>query len=165
MLLAGPNRREYTARRSTVGPDRRSSMPARGRRVSNDGVQVSQRTSAWWPVVAWTLVIILLTGIPLPTLPGAAGSELDKLVHFALYFGLGWTLARAARLSGFRGVAALVGLLLAGVGFAALDELLQSWVPRRAPQLADWLADVAGLLTAYVMYMVLWRYRWKAEAP
>ena len=105
------------------------------------------------------------TGVPLPTWPGAAGSELDKLVHFALYFGLGWTLARAARLSGIRGPAALSGLLLAGVAFAAFDELAQSWIPRRAPQMADWVADVAGLLTAYVMYLVLWRYRWKAEVP
>ncbi len=125
---------------------------------------MKQRTNAWWPVVGWTLVIILLTGVPLPTWSGAPGSDLDKLVHFGLYFGLGWTLARAARISGFSGAPALLGLLLAGVAFAALDELLQGWVPRRVPQLADWVADIAGLITAYVMYIVLWRRRWKAEA-
>lgn len=120
--------------------------------------------NAWWPVAAWTVLIVLLTGMPLPTWSGSPGSDLDKLVHFGLYFGLGWTLARAARLSGIRGAAALLGLLMAGVAFSALDELLQTWVPRRVPQLADWLADVAGLVTAYATYIILWRRRWKAEA-
>ncbi len=102
--------------------------------------------------------------MPLPTWVGLSGSNLDKLVHFGLYLGLGLTLGRAARISGFRGVAVLLGLLLAGIAFAAVDELMQNWVPRRAPQMADWLADVAGLVTGYVLYVARWRHRWKTEA-
>ncbi len=108
-----------------------------------------------------------------------SGSNLDKIVHFGLYLGLGLTLGRAARISGFTGVTMLLGLLLAGIAcisgftgvtmllglllagiaFAAVDELLQNWVPRRAPQMADWLADVAGLATGYVLYVARWRHR------
>jgi VanZ family protein len=118
---------------------------------------VKNRVDAWWPVAGWTLVILVLTSLPLPTWVGMSGSNLDKLVHFGLYLGLGLTLGRAARISGFTGVAMLLGLLLAGISFAAADELLQNWVPRRAPQMADWLADVAGLVTGYVLYVARWR--------
>lgn len=125
---------------------------------------MKQRVDAWWPVGAWTLVILLLTSVPLPTWVGLSGSQLDKLVHFVLYFGLGLTLGRAARVSGFRSVALLLVLLLAGIGFAAVDELLQNWIPRRAPQMADWLADVVGLVSGYALYVARWRHRWKMEA-
>jgi VanZ family protein len=125
---------------------------------------VKKRVDAWWPVAGWTLVILLLTSMPLPTWVSLSGSNLDKLVHFGLYLGLGLTLGRAARISGFRGVATLLGLLLTGIAFAAVDELMQNWVPRRAPQMADWLADVAGLVTGYVLYVARWRHRWKTEA-
>jgi VanZ family protein len=120
---------------------------------------VKKRVDAWWPVVGWTLVILLLTSMQLPTWVGLSGSNLDKIVHFGLYLGLGLTLGRAARISGFTGVTMLLGLLLAGIAFAAVDELLQNWVPRRAPQMADWLADVAGLATGYVLYVARWRHR------
>ncbi len=120
---------------------------------------MKKRVDAWWPVVGWTLVILLLTSMQLPTWVGLSGSNLDKIVHFGLYLGLGLTLGRAARISGFTGVTMLLGLLLAGIAFAAVDELLQNWVPRRAPQMADWLADVAGLATGYVLYVARWRHR------
>ncbi len=125
---------------------------------------MKKRVDAWWPVAGWTLVILLLTSVPLPTMVGLSGSNLDKLVHFGLYLGLGLTLGRAALISGFRGSAMLLGLLLTGIAFAAVDELLQNWVPRRAPQMADWLADVAGLVTGYVLYVARRRHRWKTEA-
>ena len=125
---------------------------------------MKKRVDAWWPVAAWTLVILLLTAMQLPTWASLSGSHLDKLVHFGLYLGLGLTLGRAASVSGFTGVGVLLGLLLAGIAFAAIDELLQNWVPRRAPQMADWLADVAGLVTGYVLYVARWRHRWKTEA-
>lgn len=164
-LVAGPKGRKYTARRSTCACVARSSRPVRGCRVPvSRETPLKKRVDAWWPVAAWTLVILLLTSMQLPTWVGLSGSHLDKLVHFGLYLGLGLTLGRAARISGFTGVAMLLGLLLAGIAFAAIDELLQNWVPRRAPQMADWLADVVGLVTGYVLYVGRWRHRWKTEA-
>lgn len=123
---------------------------------------MKQRWDAWWPVAAWTIVILLLTSLPLPPSVAAHG-QADKLVHFGLYFGLGVTLARAARISQ-AGTLALAGLFLAGMGFAAGDELLQNWIPRRAPQMDDWLADLAGLAIGVAVYVVRWRHRWKTEA-
>lgn len=145
---------------------RRAFLPAcqRCRVPVSRKTPVKKRVDAWWPVAGWTLVILLLTSVPLPTMVGLSGSNLDKLVHFGLYLGLGLTLGRAALISGFRGSAMLLGLLLAGIAFAAVDELLQNWVPRRAPQMADWLADVAGLVTGYVLYVARRRHRWKTEA-
>jgi VanZ family protein len=164
-LVAGRKGRKYTARRSTCACVARSSQPARGCRVPvSRKTPVKKRVDAWWPVAGWTLFILLLTSVPLPTMVGLSGSNLDKLVHFGLYLGLGLTLGRAALISGYRGVAMLLGLLLAGIAFAAVDELLQNWVPRRAPQMADWLADVAGLVTGYVLYVARRRHRWKTEA-
>lgn len=125
---------------------------------------VKQRVDAWWPVAAWTLVILLLTSMQIPAWVGVSGSHLDKLVHFALYLGLGLALGRAARISGFTGIPVMTAVLLAGTVFAAADELMQYWIPRRAPQLADWLADVAGLVTGYVLYVARWRHKWKTEA-
>ncbi|MCK5410661.1 MAG: VanZ family protein [Gemmatimonadota bacterium] len=125
---------------------------------------MKQSAAAWWPVGAWVIVILALTGFQLPRLVGASGSQLDKLVHFGMYFGLGWTLARAARISGLRTALAAAALIAAGIVFAGLDELLQRWVPRRAPDMADWLADVAGLVTAYALYAATWRRRWKSGA-
>ncbi len=125
---------------------------------------MKQIADAWWPVGAWVIVILALTGFQLPPVVGASGSQLDKLVHFGMYFGLGWTLARAARISGLRTALAAAGLIAAGIVFAGLDELLQSWVPTRATDTADWLADVAGLVTAYTLYTARWRRRWKSGA-
>ncbi len=125
---------------------------------------MKQIADAWWPVGAWVIVILALTGFQLPPVVGASGSQLDKLVHFGMYFGLGWTLARAARISGLRTALAAAGLIAAGIVFAGLDELLQSWVPTRATDTADWLDDVAGLVTAYTLYAARWRGRWKSGA-
>lgn len=165
MLLAGPKGRKYTATRCTFACATRSSKPARGCRVPvGRKSPVKSRVNAWWPVVAWTLVILLLTAVRLPEWKGAAGTQADKIVHFGLYFGLGLTLGRAARLSRLRGILALSAPLAAGIGFAAVDELMQGWVPTRVPQMSDWLADVAGLLAAYALYLARWRHRWKTEA-
>ena len=63
----------------------------------------------------------------------------DKLVHAALFCGL----ALSGRWAGIgRGV---LGVLL--VGYAAVSELIQELTPLdRTASVADWLADIAGLL-------------------
>ena len=38
-----------------------------------------------------------------------------------------------------------VVLLAIGCTYGALDEWYQSFVPGRTPEIADWLADVAGV--------------------
>lgn len=70
----------------------------------------------------------------------------DKLTHF-LVFGLLATLV--ARCPG----PALAWFpVLAVSAFGGLDEFRQSFTPGRFVEFADWVADTAGALLAYVLY-------------
>ncbi len=97
----------------------------------------------WGLVVAWAAVILLSTSIPGPALPsGPEGS--DKVVHFGAYAVLGVLVIRAALAHG-AALTRTMALSLAGIAlFAAVDEWHQGLVPQRFPDLADWVADVAG---------------------
>jgi len=68
--------------------------------------------------------------------PGIAG--FDKLVHFVAFAALAMPLASARRLP-------LVWIVLAGLAFDGLIELIQPYVGRSA-EWADWLADGLGAL-------------------
>ena len=97
----------------------------------------------WGPAILWAVVILLSTSIPGPALPPApAGS--DKAGHFVMYAILGMLSIRAAlahRGSPTRAIA----LTLAAIAlFGALDEWHQGLVPDRMPEVADWIADMAG---------------------
>lgn len=108
----------------------------------------------WWPVASWAAAIVLLTLTPVSG-PGAVSSApyLDKLVHFGLYLGLGWSLGRALVLSRRATLSGLLAALTGGVGFAAANEWLQRFAPTRVPSAADWLADVAGVSLGMVLYL------------
>ena len=94
----------------------------------------------WLPPATWAALILVLTSIPAPS--GAPGGipHLDKLVHFALYAGQGWLVARALR---NRRPLTLTGALVAIAAFAAIDEWHQRFVARD-PAAMDWVADVIG---------------------
>lgn len=97
----------------------------------------------WAPVVAWAAVILLATSIPGPALPPAPQGG-DKLGHFAVYAILGLLAIRAAMAHGESWGRTML-LTLAGIAaFAALDEWHQGFIPGRFPDLADFVADVAG---------------------
>jgi hypothetical protein len=76
----------------------------------------------------------------------------DKLVHAGLFLALALT----GRWAGIgRGV---LGTLL--VAYAAVSEVLQGLTPLdRSASVADWLADVAGLLLGLVLWEFLTRRR------
>lgn len=116
---------------------------------------------AWWPVLAWAGVILVATSVPPPAsiwTPG--GLPWDKVVHFALYAGLGVTLGRALWVSGRRTPRAVWLSLVAGLLFGALDEWHQGALLARDPSLADWLADAGGVALGLAAY--LWP-RWLGE--
>jgi VanZ family protein len=70
----------------------------------------------------------------------------DKLAHFVEYFvlglllfgGIGSTFSRSK-------IATFLFLFAVGVSVAALDELLQSYVPERTMDVYDWVADAGGV--------------------
>jgi hypothetical protein len=82
----------------------------------------------------------------------SAPPGVDKLVHAALFAAL----ALAGRWAGI-GRSALAGLL---VSYAAVSELVQGLTPlERTASVADWLADVAGLLLGLGLWELLSRQR------
>jgi hypothetical protein len=109
--------------------------------------------AVYWP---WVFV-----GTHLPVRGGGAG-ELpvnDKLIHAAIFFGLGFLLALAAGRgsrtgSGSEASASPKGLfvegwallLAIGVGYAGIDEWSQRFVVGRYPDVRDFVADVGGFV-------------------
>jgi VanZ family protein len=80
----------------------------------------------------------------------------DKTLHFVAYAGLAFLLAwslprRVGPLPGLWVVAAVTVL------YAILDEWTQGFVPRRSPDVADFLADMLGMSVGLISYLLLKR--------
>jgi VanZ family protein len=100
---------------------------------------VTRALSAWLPVVLWAGVIFGLSSIPsLATDLGTWDLVLRKLAHVSEYTVLGFLLLRAL---GREETAAL-----AGVAYAATDELHQHFVPGRHGAVYDVAIDAVGVL-------------------
>ncbi len=97
----------------------------------------------WTPVIIWAGVILASTSLPGQAVPpGPPG--IDKAGHFLVYALLGILAIRAA-LAGRGAPMRTIAMTLAAVGaFAAVDEWHQGFIPGRFPDVADWIADVAG---------------------
>ncbi len=74
----------------------------------------------------------------------------DKIYHFAEYLIFGFLIFRA--FPNYRRYPRrnryLAGLILFGLVYAALDEVVQYFVPGRDSSVGDWLADACGYLLA-----------------
>ena len=113
---------------------------------------MSRAVLAWAPALAWAAALWMASS--LPTVPGPELPAADKVAHFSAYAVLGALLAfGAARTGTAPGVAVALGLLYGGV-----DEVHQAFVPGRAPDPLDWVADAAGVLAAVFLY-TRWRDR------
>ena len=122
-------------------------------------VPMSQHPPPWrprrlfWPLGLMALVA-LISGKGQISVPFTFGlPSFDKLAHFGVF---GLIMVSTARVGGERGRGfgwSLTGALTA-VLFGLVDEILQGQNPHRTGlDVADWLADVTGALTA----MFLWR--------
>jgi VanZ family protein len=97
----------------------------------------------WVAVVVWVVIQLTLTSLPGKDIPFDVPHPVDWLAHLCMYGGLGFLIARAARLHGL----SLRWLIWIGVAIslgAALDELHQLFVPGRDAEVSDWLADTIG---------------------
>ena len=104
------------------------------------------RIRTWGPAIGWAFVLFALSA--LPNLRGAPSFPFsDKIAHVILYAVLGaalaWGWARSPR------TVPHVALLIAGALYGITDEWHQMYVPGRMPDLADWIADVVGVLVGY----------------
>jgi VanZ family protein len=111
----------------------------------------------WLPAAAWAATIFWLSSrstVPSPEIP-----NFDKVAHFGAYALLGALLAFGA----FRTGAPLAVAIAIGVLYGASDEIHQMFVPGRSPDVLDWAADAAGVITACYLY-TRWRSRRAAAA-
>lgn len=104
-----------------------------------------------WVWIAYWMGMFALTHMPAPMNTPSVPAGSDKAVHFALFGGLAW-LGIRCRLAFDPKPRFAVWIAWAGVYviYAALDEWLQRFV-HRTPSLYDWLADVAGVVTATLL--------------
>ena len=109
--------------------------------------------NAWAPPVLIALGIFAVSSLPARQLPPPVIPHLDKAQHGLAYGLLGATCARALALSGATARPALV-LGAAGIAtlYGASDELHQSLVPGRTPELGDLIADAVGSLTGAALW-------------
>lgn len=111
-----------------------------------------RRALPWLPAVAWAGLIYGLSSRS--TVPGPEVPYFDKVAHFGAYAVLGALLAFAAH----RSRAPLAVAVVLGLLYGASDEVHQMFVPGRSPDVLDWAADAAGVLTACFLY-TRWRSR------
>lgn len=95
-------------------------------------------------VVIYWVGMFVGTHVPGRPIPQDDTYSLDKLEHLGAFAGLSvllCILGSAFGASSWKLFAGVVGLIAT---YALLDELSQSLVSRRSPEIFDWLADVAG---------------------
>ena len=106
---------------------------------------------AW--ITHWVLLFAAMH-TPRQHLPQINVSGLDKVVHFLGYALLALFGGAYARRAGIRRDRFWFGKwFLIYAMYAAADELLQPFVNRSA-DVADWIADVSGILAAF--FVVYW---------
>lgn len=106
----------------------------------------------WGPAAVWAAVLFLLSSWPNPVGPSWLHVS-DKVVHFVLFAVLGGALGFGRQWSGGNVPHWLV--ICVGMLYGAMDEWHQALVPNRVPSLADWYADVSGVLLGYLLVTLL----------
>lgn len=100
----------------------------------------------WLPVLVWAGVIFAFSSVPsLGTGLGGWDLVLRKLAHLSAYALLGFLLARAVRRPG-------LALVLAA-GYAATDEVHQTFVRGRHGAPLDVAIDTAGALVGVLVWL------------
>jgi VanZ family protein len=114
----------------------------------------------WWAaVILWMALIWVLSSIP--DLQSGLKQDflLRKLAH-ATEFGVLTLLVWRALPSVLRRVSVRIGVAaVVALGYAALDELHQSFVPGRHGALKDVAIDATGIVLSVLLVLALRRYR------
>jgi VanZ family protein len=108
----------------------------------------------------YALFLFTLTHLPrrppdVLSLPGVPHQ--DKVGHAAAFASLALFTCAVVSLFQPLSIRGLVAVGLGLIGYAALDEYTQGWVPLRTPDPLDWLADIAGILAGLALFVIL---RW-----
>jgi VanZ family protein len=109
--------------------------------------QLSDTTRFHLPLILWALVIFTASSIPGYSIPESPIFEQDKLLHAGIFFGLAFFMQRSfSHQSRFPGLArhSRWWILAFALAYGILDEVHQSFVPGRTPDVFDALADGTG---------------------
>ncbi len=99
----------------------------------------------WLPALLWATMIFLLSSMSWPPSPGPQFRFKDKVGHCLIYAGLGCLVARSARGAHNLSLPKTVTLaILITSAYGVSDEFHQQFVPHRACELSDWVADTLG---------------------
>lgn len=114
------------------------------------------------PVVLWFIFMCVLFFIPGGDLPGGGFFEkhhIDKLAHFVLFFMLVVFFCvpiLKSSLPAQRKLQLMVGFAVLAVWFGIMTEFIQGrYIPKRAFDLWDWLADTFGVVVALIVMVRL----------
>jgi VanZ family protein len=117
----------------------------------------------YWPVFVWSILILILSGIPGNQLPrvGKFWEQFspDKIVHLFLYAIFFYLLIKSTvKHKGDKGLAqrTIFYLLLIGIIFASFTEILQASIfINRTGSIYDFIANTIGCLIGLTIYLVL----------
>lgn len=105
-----------------------------------------RRVGPWVPAALWAAFLFVLSSRPLP--PGTLPGQWDKVAHFAAYLVLGVLISYATH-SWKRSLLVAIGL---GIAYGIADEIHQSFVPGRVPDVTDVVADALGVIAGVLLY-------------
>ncbi|MCA9188435.1 MAG: VanZ family protein [Pirellulaceae bacterium] len=109
-----------------------------------------------WVLPFYWLALVTATHIPMPD-DGLPIDISDKLMHLIAY-GILAALLACVLLNGRRVSWWGTGALVAGLSLhAAVDEVTQKLIPGRYASVADWLADMSGVILGLTVGYLLWR--------
>lgn len=105
-------------------------------------------------LIIWWIFIFLLTSIPGKDLPKVDIKDIDKLIHFIMYGGLGFWLSLFLGLRGVRGIKLFITVVIIAFAYSIIDELHQPPLGRNF-SVYDIIADIIGLLITTVPMVLL----------
>lgn len=112
----------------------------------------------WYlPAILWGLTIIILTSIPRLAPPDLGFEMEDKLAHLVVYFIFQGLLIRGMARGYFAKGAVILKASLFSLVFGAVDEIHQLFIPGRAGDPFDFIADSIGILLAGLSFFLIKR--------
>jgi len=101
------------------------------------------------PLILYWVILLLATSLPTDFLPEKPFDFFDKDEHFTAYGILGFLFALSlhfqSRIKLFAEKYFISTIIICGT-YGLLDEIHQLFIPGRYCDLADWLADMVGIL-------------------
>lgn len=113
------------------------------------------------PIIAYSVLIFIISSLSLNEVPSLKIGLLDKLVHFGEYtiYGLLLMLAFATAKSNKIVRYSISLSLCVGILFGLLDEIHQYFVPGRTCSVLDLLADVIGVWFGTFLFSKIVKHR------